>query len=442
MTFAFCQQCGYKRKHVDAPHPSPSTSVDLEKLDARLLELDNRSKKKLYSKQKDKLQEEFTNFLSAIPGEKHLLVATAKDVVRFLAWKDKSGRTKVHSPQCRYFSFSTGSKQTVCKCPTRLAAGSVDSLIGKLRAIFATAGRGNSWNDVLGVGNPAAHTDVKKYLKAIQEEQAQARVTPKQAVPLFFEKLHALCKHLRTAVFVSNATPTQRYTAARDLAFFCLAFFSADRATDLGRTFTKEVGRLPNHEGLIFNHTFGKTLRGGNSNAFIVKRCDNPTICPVANLETYVTLCDLMKVELRDGFLFRTLSPRGEVSQSPFVGSAVANRLTLHLKDIGLHEGETMHSFRSGCSITLSMLGVTPEEVAQHAGWRTRSSLDHYCKLDKVFGMQRTATTLAESTSKRESTGEAAAAIIGREFTKQNVMSGTEQAFPRIESQPSTPQTL
>ena len=369
-------------------------------------------------------------------------MATAKDVVRFLAWKDKSGRTKVHSPQCRYFSFSTGSRQTVCKCPTRLAAGSVDSLIGKLRAIFATAGRGNSWNDVLGVGNPAAHTDVKKYLKAIQEEQAQARVTPKQAVPLFFEKLHALCKHLRTAVFVSNATPTQRYTAARDLAFFCLEFFSADRATDLGRTFTKEVGRLPNHEGLIFNHTFGKTLRGGNSSAFIVKRCDNPTICPVANLETYVKLCDLMKVELRDGFLFRTLSPRGEVSQSPFVGSAVANRLTLHLKDIGLHEGETMHSFRSGCSITLSMLGVTPEGVAQHAGWRTRRSLDHYCKLDKVFGMQRAATTLAESTYKRESTGEAAATIVGRQFTKQNVMSGTEQAFPRIKSQPSTPLTL
>ena len=72
-----------------------------------------------YSKQKDTLEEEFTNFLSAIPGEKHLRVATAKDVVRFLALKDKSGRTKVHSPQCRYFSFSTGSKQTVCKCPTR-----------------------------------------------------------------------------------------------------------------------------------------------------------------------------------------------------------------------------------------------------------------------------------------------------------------------------------
>ena len=88
------------------------------------------------------------------------------------------------------------------------------------------------------------------------------------------------------------------------------------------------------------------------------------------------------------------------------------------------------------------MLGVAPEEVAQHAGWRTRSSLDHYCRLDKVFGMQRAATTLAVSTSKRESTGEAAATIEGRQFTKQNVMSGTEQALPRIESQPSTPLTL
>ena len=55
-------------------------------------------------------------------------------------------------------------------------AGTVDNLIGKLRSIFIEAGRGNAWNDILGVGNPAAHHSVKQYLTLVREEQAKARV--------------------------------------------------------------------------------------------------------------------------------------------------------------------------------------------------------------------------------------------------------------------------
>jgi len=219
------------------------------------------------------------------------------------------------------------------------------------------------------VGNPAAHSTIKTYLRLIREEQAQARVIPKQAVPLFFDKLQILCRHLNASVFLPGATPSQRYIAARDLVFFCLEFYSGDRASDLGRVFTKEIASLPTRDGLLFHPTFGKTLRGGNANTFMVKRCRDVVICPVSNLELYVRLCDLMKVNLRDGYLFRTLSSKGDVSASPFLGSAVANRLTRHLRDVGINSGETMHSFRSGCSITLSLLGVSPDDVATHVGW-------------------------------------------------------------------------
>lgn len=83
--------------------------------------------------------------------------------------------------------------------------------------------------------------------------------------------------------------------------------------------FTKEVLALPGEEGLFFNHSFGKTLRGKDANSFmVIKRCQNPIICPVANLRLYVSLCDLMSVDAKDGFLFRSMKKRGAVSNKTF----------------------------------------------------------------------------------------------------------------------------
>ena len=117
----------------------------------------------------------------------------------------------------------------------------------------------------------------------------------------------------------------------------------------------------------MFHHEFRKTLRGNNSNVFAVKTCSHESIvCPVVNLATYVKLADLMNISLREGSLFRASDSKGHVSSKPFVGSAVANLIRLHLMITTLNtdEGETMHGFRSGCSITLSLLGASDDQVA------------------------------------------------------------------------------
>ena len=119
----------------------------------------------------------------------------------------------------------------------------------------------------------------------------------------------------------------------------------------------------------MFHHKFEKTLRGKDSNIFAVKKCPHDsTVCPAVNLTAYVKLADLMNIKLREGFLFRASEPKGRVSTKPFVGSTVANRLRLHLTTLEIHEGETMHSFGSGCSITLSLLGASDDQVARHIG--------------------------------------------------------------------------
>ena len=220
------------------------------------------------------------------------MFASPSDITRFLAYKDKGGRTKVHRPAFQYFGITGASSYN---CPKRLATKSVDNLIGKLRSIFIEAGRSGEWNDLLDVGNPAAHHQVKQ----VSEEQAEAqRVIPKQATAIFVDKLSKLCSFLRNSVFDKDTTSIQRFLYARDLAFFRVHFYAGDRATDLGRVYTKEIFSSQDGNVIWFRHTFGKTLRGEgdalNVNRFPIPMCQDPVICPVSNLHLYVKLCDLM----------------------------------------------------------------------------------------------------------------------------------------------------
>ena len=74
----------------------------------------------------------------------------------------------------------------VSGCPLRLSYNTVDSYIGKLRAIFHAVVRGGEWDLRLGLGNPAADSSVNDYLRLVTTEQLQARVTPRQATPLLW----------------------------------------------------------------------------------------------------------------------------------------------------------------------------------------------------------------------------------------------------------------
>ena len=83
--------------------------------------------RKPYQHQKSVLEQHFSTFLVLMSPPKAISSCTADDMLRFLIHKDKSGRAVVHASDC---------SRLACKCPCRLAAGTVDSLFGKLRSIF------------------------------------------------------------------------------------------------------------------------------------------------------------------------------------------------------------------------------------------------------------------------------------------------------------------
>ncbi|KAJ7391187.1 hypothetical protein OS493_019318 [Desmophyllum pertusum] len=383
--------CGFQ---PSPPLVSPSAAnvvLDLPAIDRIISSLQSARAAKPYEKQKSSLHLELESFYPPFRPPSLLFLLPLKMSLDFLC-----GRITRERPRftcLAVLSFGTRSKLK-CGCPSRLASGTVDNTIGKLRSIFNSIGRSGDWSG-LSPGNPAAHQSIKKYLASISEEQAQ-----------------------------------KDYIVSRDLAFFCLDFNSGDRASDLGRVYTKEVLLLPEKQGLLFHHTFGKTLRGKYSNIFTIKTCLHDSIvCPVVNLTTYVKLADLMTINLRDGFLFRATDAKGRVSSSPFVGSTVANRLRLHLTTLNIFQGETMHSFRSGCSITLSLLGASDDQVARHVGWKSIQTAQYYSQVSKVMELSLPASLLAQGSVKGKDNVSHAESV-SAEFRARNDLEGLALAFP------------
>ncbi|KAH7444653.1 hypothetical protein KP509_02G086500 [Ceratopteris richardii] len=87
-------------------------------------------------------------------------------VLQFLRHLDQFGKTKVHTQICAYFGIPH--PPGPCACPLRQAWGSLDALIGRLRAAFEeNGGKPES--------NPFGARSVRLYLREVRELQAKAR---------------------------------------------------------------------------------------------------------------------------------------------------------------------------------------------------------------------------------------------------------------------------
>lgn len=232
-----------------------------------------------YGKQKSSLEKEFGKFLREFLNVK-MLDSSPENICRFLINKDKGGKTKVH--YCRFIGERFGE----CGCPCRLSAGSVQSILGKLSKLFEAYGRGKQWDPKSCSDNPVGSLQVRKYVKAIQKEQALAHVGVKQARPIFIGKLRKSVMYIDERLKLANAN-VDKFVFLRDKAFFSLQFFAGDRANDLGQVIIQEIKSLPCNAGLLFCHTVGKTLSNGRENMFAVHRGGDKLNCPVNAVEAY-----------------------------------------------------------------------------------------------------------------------------------------------------------
>ncbi|KAK7319347.1 hypothetical protein RJT34_04066 [Clitoria ternatea] len=87
-------------------------------------------------------------------------------VLEFLRYLDQFGKTKVHAETCAYFGNSH--PPGPCPCPLKQAWGSLDALIGRLRAAFEENGGTPEMN-------PFGARAVRLYLREVRDAQAKAR---------------------------------------------------------------------------------------------------------------------------------------------------------------------------------------------------------------------------------------------------------------------------
>nr|VDC90731.1 unnamed protein product [Brassica rapa] len=91
-------------------------------------------------------------------------------VLSFLDYLDQFGKTKVHHQACAF--FGQPDPPSPCTCPLKQAWGSLDALIGRLRAAYDEHGGGSSDS------NPFGNGSIRIHLREIRESQAKARGIP------------------------------------------------------------------------------------------------------------------------------------------------------------------------------------------------------------------------------------------------------------------------
>lgn len=90
-------------------------------------------------------------------------------MLEFLRYLDQFGKTKVHVPGCMF--YGKPEPPAPCPCPLRQAWGSLDALIGRLRAAYEENGGSPDTN-------PFAGSVIRVYLREVKECQAKARGIP------------------------------------------------------------------------------------------------------------------------------------------------------------------------------------------------------------------------------------------------------------------------
>uniref|UniRef100_A0A0E0L179 ALOG domain-containing protein n=1 Tax=Oryza punctata TaxID=4537 RepID=A0A0E0L179_ORYPU len=122
-----------------------------------------------YESQKRRDWNTFLQYLRNHKPPLTLARCSGAHVIEFLKYLDQFGKTKVHVDGCAY--FGEPNPPAPCACPLRQAWGSLDALIGRLRAAYEeSGGRPES--------NPFAARAVRIYLREVREAQAKARGIP------------------------------------------------------------------------------------------------------------------------------------------------------------------------------------------------------------------------------------------------------------------------
>nr|XP_043610712.1 protein LIGHT-DEPENDENT SHORT HYPOCOTYLS 3-like [Erigeron canadensis] len=119
-----------------------------------------------YENQKRRDWNTFSQYLKNHRPPLSLQRCSGAHVLEFLRYLDQFGKTKVHTPICPFYGHPN--PPAPCPCPLRQAWGSLDALVGRLRAAYEE----NGWPTET---NPFGARAVRLYLREVRDLQSKAR---------------------------------------------------------------------------------------------------------------------------------------------------------------------------------------------------------------------------------------------------------------------------
>jgi hypothetical protein len=187
---------------------------------------------------------QLADFLRDSLGMPSVWQAAPADVVMFLVSRDIGGQWVDHAPTCHLAATppevlaglrATATFGSGCRCPTRLRATTVDTIIASLRAVFNERGLTGEFDPVRGTGNPCASYAVRHYAYCVQKAQAAKMVRAQQA-PVFSEDSWVqLLDHIldSATVALTRGETATHLEALRDAFLFALLFRSMQRGATI-----------------------------------------------------------------------------------------------------------------------------------------------------------------------------------------------------------------
>ncbi|KAL8232893.1 hypothetical protein R6Q57_002671 [Mikania cordata] len=119
-----------------------------------------------YENQKRRDWNTFCQYLKNHRPPLTLSRCSGANVLEFLRYLDQFGKTKVHTSVCPFYGHPN--PPCPCPCPLRQAWGSLDALIGRLRAAYEETGGQPEMN-------PFGARAVRLYLREVRDLQSKAR---------------------------------------------------------------------------------------------------------------------------------------------------------------------------------------------------------------------------------------------------------------------------
>jgi integrase len=227
-------------------------------------------------------------------------------------------------------------------------------------------------HEASGLPAPTAELAVRKVLAGIRRTH---RMAPDHRLPLSTEQLRAM---------ISTLPETD--LGKRDRAVLLAGFAGAFRR---GELVGLDVGDLVfTHEGVIITLKKSKTDQEGRGRRLAICRGANPTTCPVAALETWLTLVG------PTGPLFR---PFGLTALAPrtvrLSDKAVARIVKRACKSAGIDPRQYAgHSLRAGFATSAAKAGASERAIMNQTGHRSLVTVRRYIRDGSLFHQNASGT--------------------------------------------------